>query len=569
MFFRTSVISFTCACSLAAVSQAQTIVPIQREDDAEAIEKDDIFDRLTPLAPAAAPLAQTNEISPTDVLIDDEPATTLRLREPEQEPVVAEEKPSAAEASPRPAASVDTSVDASPAPLSPKLRALLTPARASASSAAHAPGAMTMLSAEELRTLIGYGAQAFREELGKLQHGERWEKYLRLSDLEKACRPGASAEVVEQLPEIGLRFNSLAAKEEYKSLTKRHGFQTLKMALGEYLSLDDQRVVRQQLLTSVAQLQESLAPVATGPQWSGYFELSALQRLATNPTPVSQHDLVQLQLLLARFEQAATDEKFTAVARLDGFEATQASLRNVLGVSRRPTAEDVEIARAEPAEGEFTIPDDASAPLAQASATVERLPVSLDDLQLVALNGKAYLRQQGDAAWQQIGKIGAKPGDTIAARDQPAQLVLGECFALQLAAETALTVAPDPTDKATIDVTLAQGSVRAIANAQNGGGKRLRLRVSNFELTAVGDDFAVEFRVEKDDGRAVAIVHSGEASVENKATGDRAVVKPGREAVLLVSGVALRGAPPKSDNWWMKPTSEVRSARRNGGGFSR
>jgi hypothetical protein len=219
---------------------------------------------------------------------------------------------------------------------------------------------------------------------------------------------------------------------------------------------------------------------------------------------------------------------------------------------------------------EFTVPDEATSQLAQASATVERLPVAADALRLVSLGGKAFLRKRNDASWQPIGNISASPGDVLAARDEAAQVTLGESFALQLAAQTTLSLAQTMIDgKATTRLTLTQGSVKAIANAHSdGGGQTLNLAMGDYELAVSGDDFAVEFRVEKTDGRVVAIVHAGEAAVVNKSTGDRAVVFAGREAVLLATGIALRAAPPKSADWWTTPGDRPRSARRNGSGFS-
>lgn len=573
-----SLMLLACCFVAAANVFAQTIVPVEREP---VYTKEDIFDRLTPLAPAkpldsAATEKETVEPSTSlnparEEIIEPSPATTVRVREPAA--------PSPAPRAEQPALSSQTARTATSAELSPKLQALLKPIAQSegqrAKVPAHTPGALTALSADELRTLIAHVAQQFDKELASLNNGERWRNYLKLDELEAACQAGADEGAIEPLPEIGKRFVALAGDADYAALTKRSAFQTLNIALGEFLSLDDQRAARQQLLASSDQLHKSLAAIGTGSQWTGYFELTALQRLAVSTTPVSDHDLVQLQLLLSRFEQAATDAKYAGVAKLDGFAATRDSLRNILGVAQRPTGPAVDLSISQLADGgeassedeEFTVPDDASSPPAQAAA-VERLPQT--DLQLVALEGKAFLRKPSDPAWKQIGTATASVGDTIAARDEAAQVVLGEGFALQLAQQTTLSLASrGEGEGAKTSLALEQGTVKAIASARGEKGQTLHLSRGDYELAVSGDDFAVEFRIEKQDGRVIAIVHAGEAAVINKATGDRAVVCAGREAVLLASGIALRGAPTKTANWWTSPDVGPRSARRQGGGFSR
>lgn len=209
------------------------------------------------------------------------------------------------------------------------------------------------ISWRELRAVLRYGSEQFTAELDRLKTGDGWKKHFRLDK-----QTGLVADDIDAPPSAGdrdallaiqQRYNKVAANQQYKSIQRMWGFQTVHIALGEYLKPIELRQ-RTRLAQSARQLDSALDQWSVGHTWQIYLALPD-EIIADAETPAAPREtepqVDPLQKVLGRFDKISHDPQYQEIAGLRQFKATHQLLAEYAAQQIPPPVEsegDVETA---------------------------------------------------------------------------------------------------------------------------------------------------------------------------------------------------------------------------------
>ncbi len=171
-------------------------------------------------------------------------------------------------------------------------------------------------------------------------------------------------------------------------------------------------------------------------------------------------------------------------------------------------------------------------------------------LRLVDAQGECFHRLlQGDA-WAAVEQVQAiSSGSSIrTADDATACLLIGDHSKLLIAPGTSFSIRQyvDDSNRFVTAIDTTAGNLSLLVDGQSQAdestGQRIVIGAHDYRVVAGQSRLALQFRVVADDRRAFAAVYTGKAEVGNVKTGDRVLLRPGREAVLVPQGIALRAA---------------------------
>ncbi|MCA9270016.1 MAG: hypothetical protein KDA41_16155, partial [Planctomycetales bacterium] len=245
----TGFVAFIYALTLAAVAAAQTA------PQSPALPSDDLFKLLAPLAGDNTKAVEAAPAPPAPAT--PAPQTILRFAEPASSPATTD-------TAPLPAFSLRQPEAGSPAEAPQP--ALAEPVTLRATLLAE-----PSLDDAALRQLADAAAR-FAEDLKNVEHGDRWQAYLRLSQLEQEFGAGATPAVGQAsvdrklawLKTLHQRYEKLAADPTYQAVTERASFPAARGALGRCLMSPAERQKQLALADGIERLATSLEPTPTG-----------------------------------------------------------------------------------------------------------------------------------------------------------------------------------------------------------------------------------------------------------------------------------------------------------------
>ena len=533
-----------CLCFAEARAQSGSDTSSRRADGRPIqIEKDDIFDRLAPTQPEEIVVPSTADESPGE----EAPLLELQSNEGESKSTLVDSQLQTV-ALPRNVASFRGQSGADFA--SPLERD------------AFIIGGLTAFSQDELRQLILSSAVELSNDLGTVHFGDRWQNFLRLGDFHELLEhPTAEADRTEinrrnqELYAILKSYDRLGRDKQFDVITNRNNFILLRHTLSEYLSLGAERDARAQTYGTISQLVRSLEPVPTGRQWQEYFQLPQVTQLLATPRPHTRAEKGQLQLILSRFETAVKDPQFKKIAQLPGFEETHQRLQ--LSVAVVDDAETDAIGRVE----SETVPTDLKG----------ALPMRLN-----LENGLTFVQQREQESWELADSgLSLTSGDLIKTNEEGvARLIVGTQTQILLSPNTLLGAKHIANgDQIVTEIVMLRGHVKLITSAQPDLSPDaivqppIAILYKGHRITPSSQELELNLREEPRTERVIASVYAGSILVAHGA-GDEVTIRPGREAVMLPAGIAIRAAAKKPDAWW--PNAQTNNARvSRGEGFSR
>mgnify|MGYP007059388183 FL=1 len=448
--------------------------------------------------------------------------------------------------------------DASDTVVSPNVRSVLN---ATSQNLAWIAPQLTALSTSELQALIKLNAGALSSELKQVHYGDRWMDYLHLAELPAAMEVPQTPEQAKQqqdfLRALKESYDDLSRDRQFQAIADRKSFIVLHRTLAEYLASGKANDDRKHAWQDVEKLLQSLQPLPTGGQWMEYFEIQRVAHLLTSPEELTRDEKGQMQLILARFETAAVEPRFAAVAKLPGFAQTH---RRLQGAAIVP---DVET----PAVAESPLP---GTPVPDGEGPI---------VMLVAEQGLAFVRTPGAPKWTLVEKSQSVPAGSLirVGENGVARLVIGSSTQVFCSADTAMHVRQfvDDNRRIVTQLKLERGNVKVASNKQADlspeplaahVNQQLQIVYGGHQLVPADGDLELNLQHDAQSQRVIASVYRGAVAVRHGA-GDEVTLRPGREAVMLRAGIAIRSAAAKPQNWW--PTRNAETATTADDGFSR
>ena len=161
-----------------------------------------------------------------------------------------------------------------------------------------------------------------------------WHKYLNFELLTTIVEDDINVPFDEhqitELNEVLSRFEATLNTPNLTHVTRAAGFHDLHGALVELSSTPLQRKKRQ-LVGAKRQLDADLARINAPGSWRDYLQLPIVDRSEMSDIPeapnVKDDDLAPLEATMQRYDQTAADERFQAIADLEGFQSTRLRLR--------------------------------------------------------------------------------------------------------------------------------------------------------------------------------------------------------------------------------------------------
>ena len=158
-----------------------------------------------------------------------------------------------------------------------------------------------------------------------------------------------------------------------------------------------------------------------------------------------------------------------------------------------------------------------------------------------------------------------------------AKLVIGGNTQVICSANTAMQIRQymDDSRQVVTQLQLEQGNIKVAAHARAdlspqplGGQPKQQLEIvyGGHQLVLAQGDVELNLEHEPRTARVIASVYRGAVAVRHGA-GDEVTLRPGREAVMLRAGIAIRAAADKPQDWW--PTRNAETAATVDDGFSR
>jgi hypothetical protein len=198
----------------------------------------------------------------------------------------------------------------------------------------------------EVRGLLLFAVDRFKEELNGISTGDGWHDYLQVEELRRivpappAAPPAPGEEIpadppitppaYQELTGILRRFDQNAANAEYRQISGMWGFQTIQVTLRELLVPPVERL-HKQLKLSAEFLEADLQQIETGASWVSHLKTAELKRLATvRPQDFSPADRRQLEELIITFDRVAADPAYRMISDLPGFRMASHVMRAYL-----------------------------------------------------------------------------------------------------------------------------------------------------------------------------------------------------------------------------------------------
>ena len=532
------------------------------------IETEDVFDQLVPLIEASnAAAEEQGEATPVPSQPTPTPATPTPATPTRATPTPATPRTPTVP-------SIDTPVDADLAPSQPaaavpavgsndsdipaRVQALLNlPAQQTGQARAAGQygigGKLTALSRAELHQLIGIAAKGLSADLSTVQQGEHWQEFLQLAQLERdfgtapsADEPTLDGSRLLQLQTVKGGYDKVAADGRYQLITRQYKFQVLHQALAEALTGDEDRQQRQGAYEDITQLRESFRPVPSAHQWREYFELDQLERLLTSPRELTPAEREQLQLVLSRFDKAATTPAYRGVVALGGFDETYRRLRSATAV----------------------IPNDEVRPIAEddlpgREAEEDESP----RISLITESGIAFHRDYATDGWQLAnGVVSLQSASAIKTNERgTARVTIGTNCEIVCLPDSLLQITQYVDEEGVLvtqlnseagDLKLVRGAAPDLSPDEDQAPEhRIAIVHNQHHIVAGGGQLELDLRHVPETNRVIAAVYAGAVTVHQPRTGDQVNIRAGREAVMLPAGIAVRAAAEKPVSWWpQRPT---------------
>lgn len=198
----------------------------------------------------------------------------------------------------------------------------------------------------EVRGLLLFAVDRFKDELNGISTGDGWHDYLQVEELRRivpappAAPPAPGEEipadppitppVYQELTGILRRFDQTAANAEYRQISGMWGFQTIQVTLRELLVPPVERL-HKQLKLSAEFLEADLQQIETGASWVSHLKTAELKRLATvRPQDFSPADRRQLEDVIITFDRVTADPAYRMISDLPGFRMASHVMRAYL-----------------------------------------------------------------------------------------------------------------------------------------------------------------------------------------------------------------------------------------------